>query len=106
MKTYKFKGKSIYFKKTTYLNNGTLAIQAYECDTNDPYFTLTVNINESGFFGNEEVAFLDVNNVPDIEKWVKARKIAKYVGLNGFSGFVSYPLYHFSKEFLDSLEEM
>lgn len=79
---------------TTYRSNGTLAVFATEGD--EEFATLTVNIPESGLFCYENTAFIDTNNCPWAEKFLKENKIAKPTGHYGHSGWCSYPLYEFN----------
>ena len=86
------------FKKSTYKNNGNLAIIAFE-DDGGQYGVLTVNIDilMPGF------ATLDTNNCP------KAEEVAKNLGAVPTgqyltSGFCQYPLYDFNSVELEELE--
>lgn len=94
------------FEKTTYMNNGNLAIQMYckneEWDCYCPYGTLTVNLKKLP----DNKAFLDTNNNPFslITTMVKAGYI-KETGEMDVSGFSVYPVYEFSREFLAQLDK-
>ena len=77
-----------------YRDNDTLAVFATEDD--DDFATLTVNLPESNLFCDEKTAFIDTNNCPWAEQFLKENKIAKPTGHYGHSGWCSYPLYEFN----------
>lgn len=86
------------FKKSTYNNNGNLAVIAFE-DDGEQYGVLTVNIDilMPGF------ATLDTNNFPNAEEIAKslgAVPTGQYLN----SGFCQYPLYDFNSVELEELE--
>ena len=86
------------FKKTTYKNNGNIAVIAFE-DDGEMYGTLTVNIDilMPGF------ATLDTNNFPNAEEVAKSLG-AVPTGQYLTSGFCRYPLYDFNSVELEELE--
>lgn len=80
--------------------NGKLAIMMLRVENEqveDPFTILTVNLDEP-FSQTEKSAFLDTNNNPWAEKFVKQNKIAKDEYQTGISGFCRYPLYTFDLE--------
>lgn len=86
----------ITFSKTTYRNNGNLAIQAIDED-NAPWCMVTTNL---GVELPPNQAYLDNNNCsPEIIQWLIENKYAKEMGI-GFSGFCTYTLVEFSDEFM------
>ena len=112
MLTYKYKncwGDTLNIKlgKTSYLNNGTLAVVMLEVLDNgeeEEYDVLTVNINDSSLLASDTDAFIDTNNMgQDIVQWLVENKIAKKTPFVGFSGYCSYPLMSFTKQALDSM---
>lgn len=81
-----------------YLNNGSLAVSLYrkciEDDSEELFGTITVNLPNSAFlpFG---VQFVDINNFPNITRWLEVNNLAKPLGFSIRSGFVDYPAYEF-----------
>ena len=73
----------------SYQNNGTLALMlVYDNDDSD---VITVNLNSG--FQSDSMAFLDTNNYPDIEKWIRENNLGLAMNLMERSGFCEYPLY-------------
>ncbi len=73
----------------SYQNNGTLALMlVYDNDDSD---VITVNLNSP--FQSKSMAFLDTNNYPDIEKWIRQNNLGLPMNLTEKSGFCTYPLY-------------
>ena len=83
----------VHIKRSTYANNGSLAIQLLE-DDGFPFATLTVNIDKLP----QGYAYLDTNNHPWAEKFVDDNHLGEYTGLYAQSGFCEYPLYRFYEE--------
>lgn len=77
--------------KTTYANNGNLAI-ALTCDTGEPYGVLTVNLGEKL---PADMAYVDTNNMPSAEKFIRENNLGEFTGEVEYSGFCEYPLYKF-----------
>ena len=100
MKTYKLDLYGETFNLTAtiehYSNNDSLAI-CLETDEGEPFDTITVNLMESSFIG-ENQAFIDTNNCSWAEKFIKKYKLGKPTGIMGYSGYCSYPLYEFNLE--------
>ena len=61
------------------------------------YGVLSVNLIDEQLT-NKNCAFIDTNNVPQAEEFLKKYNIAKPTGKFGFSGFCTYPEYEFKKE--------
>lgn len=79
---------------TTYLN-GNLAIllQAKDKGGLDNFATITVNFPDEPLPSDQ--AYLDTNNVPEAERFVKDNKLGKPKRQHHISGFCTYPLYEF-----------
>lgn len=96
MKTYTLKTQwgtteKVTLEVTRYATKPhNLAIQLW-CD-DGPYATLTVNL---GKMLESDKAYLDTNNFPEAEAFVKKYKLAEPTGNYAFSGFCAYPLYKF-----------
>ena len=73
--------------------NGNLAI-AIELEDGEPFATLTVNID----ILMPDYAFVDTNNCPWAEEFIKENNLGEFTGTVRKSGYCSYPLYKFYKE--------
>ena len=82
----------------TYQNNNSLAVSLRFKDKSqeedDLFGTITVNLPES-ILVPSDAQFVDVNNFPNIGRWLKENGLANPVGISVHSGFVTYPLYQF-----------
>ena len=90
---------NVFIKKNTYQNNKRLAVQLIE-QTGEPFAIITTNINYPLSKNDTNLAFIDTNNIPDIEEWLIENKIAEPTGHIGYSGCCSYPEYRFNNEVL------
>lgn len=109
---------------TTYRVNGTLALQLMckpapedmeflraECPDKDelfiePYGMVTVNLPESDCLPDDE-QFVDINNLPGVDRWLVQNGIAEPAGIMARSGYCVYPAYKFNapKEALEKVAE-
>lgn len=76
--------------KMTYLD-GNLCVRLIS-KNGSVYGNLTTNL---GFKLKENEAYVDVNNFPDAEKFIKENNLGKRLNKIGRSGFCEYPLYKF-----------
>lgn len=76
-----------------------LAIQLWD-ETGEPYARLTTSFGE--FIGQKNCAYVDVNNCPFAEQLLK-QGLALDTGLEHQSGYVTYPLWQFNEEFLNTV---
>lgn len=81
----------IYLFKSSYSNNGNLAIVAI-CDDGEVFGMLTVNLCD---LPKKNLAYLDTSNMPDIEEALVKNGIAKKIGKPRMSGFYEYELFEF-----------
>ena len=89
MKKYIYMGKSVEVKTDTYRNNGTLALLlVYESGDRD-----VVSVNLGSGMQTDTLCFLDTNNNPEIEDFIKQYNLGVPLGVKGRSGFCEYPLY-------------
>lgn len=97
---------TLTFQKTTYQNNGSLAIQVM-CqekgeDFVEPYCRLTTNLEVPPV--NENMAYIDTNNVPqDLVQMLLDAGVMKFTGVDQMSGWCIYPEAEFDKEWLESI---
>ena len=80
-------------ERSTYQNNGTLAVILMDNNTEETVAVITVNL-QHGFAG-DEYQYVDTNNCPWAEKFLVDNKLAEPVGFSTPSGFCDYPLYRF-----------
>lgn len=81
-------------------NRRVLALKLQDMD-GMPYANVTTNLGE--FIGVESATYLDVNNLPEVEDFVKENHIGLSTGLRKTSGYVEYPLYKISPFVLESV---
>ena len=85
----------VTINKTNY-TNGNLAIQLMSYDEEydfwEPYGNLTVNFDEKLPDG---YAYVDTNNMPSAERFIKENNLGVHQGKYKYSGFCAYPLYKF-----------
>lgn len=86
----------------TYLNNGCMYIglRTYEEGYPEPYGDLTVNLAGKA---PDYCGYVDLNNMPELEKFIADNDLGEFTGLTQRSGFCEYPLYLFN---VDKLREM
>ena len=84
-----YHGRPVKMRFESYRNNGTLAIMlVYRNGESD---VITTNLNSP--MQSDSMAFLDTNNYPDIETWIKSNDLGLSMGYKERSGFCQYPLY-------------
>lgn len=94
-------GVYVRLVKTTYHYTESLAVVAVD-KHNEPVTDISVCLPDFNLHESKELAFVDINNNPGIEKFLIKNKIAINTGITFTSGYVSYPLYRFN---LNKLEE-
>lgn len=82
---------NVTIEKTHYLD-GNFAISLI-CGNFEPYGNLTVNLGERL---PENMAYVDTNNMPDAERFIKDNDLGTFAGKKKQSGFCEYPLYKFN----------
>lgn len=87
---------------STYMNNNSLYVgmTTMEDGFREPYGNVTVNLP---YPVPPYCAFVDTNNMPELEEFLVQNGIAEFTGLERQSGFVSFPLYLFHTEKLREL---
>lgn len=100
LKTYRFSTEygdyTVTLEKREYYN-GNLAIRMITEDE-EVFATMTVNLGEEDDVLPKDQAYLDVNNLPEIEDFVVKNKLAEPMEIVRQSGYVVYPLYKFNLE--------
>ena len=84
-----YRGKVVTISTDTYRNNGCLAIILTYKDGERE--VVSTNLNSP--LQSATMAFLDTNNHPTIEKWIKDHGFGLPMGYSERSGFCQYPLY-------------
>ncbi len=85
----------------TYLNNGCMYIGLVEQgEYPGPYGDLTVNLEGKA---PDYCGYVDLNNMPEMERFIEDNDLGEFTGLTRRSGFCEYPLYMFN---VDKLREM
>lgn len=79
--------------------DGSLCVDLYDVDNDEPFTTLTVcvpDINDEPYaIMGEDTAFVDTNNNPEAEEFIKRYKLGTPLGIYASSGFCRYPAYKF-----------
>lgn len=73
---------------TKYANNNNLAVRLNTPE--EPFASLTVNLGE---ILPEDEAYIDTNNNPWAEDFLKEYNLGEYMNRDGKSGYCTYPLY-------------
>lgn len=86
----------------TYVNNGCLYIGLNEQSEEypEPFGDMTVNLDGKA---PDYCGYVDLNNMPELEKFIEDNKLGEFTGLMKQSGFCQYPLYLFDPERLREL---
>lgn len=86
----------------TYLNNGCIYIGLVTNEEGylEPYGDMTVNLPGKA---PDYCGYIDLNNMPELEKFIADNDLGEFTGLTKRSGFCEYPLYLFN---VDKLREM
>lgn len=85
-----------------YLNNGCIYIGLVRDEDGfpEPYGDLTVNLEGRV---PDYCGYVDLNNMPELERFVEENDLGEFTGLVKRSGYCEYPLYLFNA---DKLREM
>ncbi len=85
-----------------YMNNNGLylGLMGREEDYFEPYGDISVNL---GTKAPDYCAYVDLNNMPELEKFIEENDLGEFTGLTQRSGFCEYPLYMFN---VDKLREL
>lgn len=90
--------RDITISTDKYRFGGSLAIELGS-ESEGPFATLTVCLEDDlglPYFLNEDEAFVDTNNCPWAEKFIKDNGLGEPTGKVARSGFCTYPLYRFN----------
>lgn len=90
-KIFFYKEKEVKLIPSLYFN-GWISLSLVLADTEEPYTTLTVNLEQTSAFGLPDNIFVDINNNPEALKFLVNNGLAKYSGYNRESGWIEYPM--------------
>ena len=79
-----------------YMNNDGLYIGLNCIDEEgdlEPYGDMTTNLSMKA---PDYCAYVDINNMPELEKFIEDNELGEFTGLTQRSGYVEYPLYFFN----------
>lgn len=85
-----------------YANNGCIYVGVLSKgeDGLEPYENLTVNLRDGA---PDYCGYIDTNNMPEAEEFLRKNDLGYFTGLVGRSGFCTYPMYCFNVEKLREL---
>lgn len=87
-KIFEYRGYKVVLSAHKYVKNNVLAV----------LMTYIVTVNLPGYMPDENCAFVDTNNMPDILHWLTENGLATDTGLAGVNGYCTYPLMKFDLE--------
>ena len=85
-----------------YMNNGCIYIGLVTNEEGypEPYGDMTVNLPGKA---PDYCGYIDLNNMPELEKFIADNDLGEFTGLTKRSGFCEYPLYLFNVDKLRKL---
>lgn len=99
--------KAVVFRKGRFVNNDNLALQAYEITEYgdlEPYCGVIVNLQEKL---QGDMGYLNINSGDKgLFEAMESAGIMRNMLKTRISGFCRFPLYQFSKKFLEESVEM
>lgn len=94
--------RKVELEISTYQNNDSLYIGLNFAGEEYPEWYGDVTVNLGGKVP-DYCAYVDINNIPDLERFIEENEMGDFTGLTGRSGFCEYPLYLFNPEKLREL---
>lgn len=95
---YLFNGEKVTLIVSTYAIYNNLYVGLIS--EGEPYADIAVNLEP---LTDPYTAFVDTNNLPNIDKFLTDNHIAEYLGTIQTSGYCTYPLYRFNPEIINKL---
>lgn len=94
--------EKVQLEINNYMNNNGLYLGLIrkEDDYFEPYGDISVNL---GMKAPDYCAYVDLNNMPELAKFIAENDLGEFTGLTQKSGFCEYPLYMFH---VDKLREL
>lgn len=89
--------ENVVLDVNTYADNKSLyvGLTSISCGEPEPYGDVTVNLAANV---PPYCAFVDTNNMPELERFLVENRLAEFTGLQQESGYCTYPLYLFNAE--------
>lgn len=94
--------KNCWLELNKYVYDGSLAIMIHNME-DGPIAKITTCID--GFLLQKNEAYIDTNNCPWAEDFIKEYKLGKPTGRKARSGFCEYPIYRFNMDRLREFTE-
>lgn len=95
--------KKVQLKVSAYANNNGLYVGLNSWDEEyqffEPYGDITVNL--SSLKVPDYCGYVDTNNMPNAEQFIKEHDLGVFTGLTKRSGYCEYPLYMFDRSKLE-----
>lgn len=82
--------------RSAYMVNDSLAVMLIDKDNGEDFAVITVCLTNS--YTPDGHAYVDTNNCPWVEKFIKDNDLGENTGIVGYSGYCQYPLYKFNLE--------
>lgn len=82
-----------------YVADGSLYVGLVDKNTGEPFADVTVCFDEPLLTANPEAdenetfCYIDTNNLPEVEEFIKSNGLGKPTKITKASGFCTYPLY-------------
>ena len=95
-KCYTYRGHRVAISYTTYRKTGTLAVLMNYIDGEMESDYDVISVNLCSGLQDGQTAYVDTNNVPEIDSWLVKNDIAEDTGVRTVSGFCTYPLMVFN----------
>ena len=94
--------EKVQLEINNYMNNNGLylGLKRKEDNNFEPYGDISVNL---GVKAPDYCAYVDLDNMPELEKFIEENDLGEFTGLTQRSGFCEYPLYMFH---VDKLREL
>lgn len=93
--------ETVELTMSQYADNGNIFLELINTQGEypEPYGNVTVNLVDVPKY----CGYVDTNNMPEMEKFIKDNDLGEFTGLTLRSGFCEYPLYVFN---VDKLREL
>jgi len=94
--------EKVQLEISNYRNNNGLYIglNAVGGEDTESYGDITINLDGKA---PDYCAYVDINNMPELEKFIEENDLGEFMGLTKRSGFCEFPLYMFSPDKLREL---
>ena len=89
--------EKVQLEISNYMNNNGLYIglNAVSGEYPESYGDITVNLDGKA---PDYCGYVDINNMPELEKFIEENELGEFTGLTKRSGFCEFPLYMFNPD--------